>query len=212
MRILETRQSLPRRLSLRSMLILGGIAVAVLPYGRAQEPVNLAPVTGDSTTHKSAPVSGPAEPVRPRVVRVAPANGATDVDTATEIRIRFDRPMDPNRLELNWGLGVAGFRLRGTERYDADTHEFVIPVWLTPRSRHNVKAGNKSRIHSGELRRLRIGRSRGRRAVLVVVHHGEAALDVRHPTPDPFCRPAHRFRGRPVDPRQSDVRPADGSE
>ena len=123
--------------------------MAVLPYGRAQEQVNLAASRRrlDDAQIGTRRRAGRAGPTQGRSRR--PANGATDVDTVTEIRIRFDRPMDPNRLELNWGLGVAGFRLRGTG-YDADTHEFVIPVWLTPGSRHNVKAGNKSRVHSGK--------------------------------------------------------------
>src|SRR5689334_703864 len=61
----------------------------------------------------------PDGPARPKVVGVDPPDGAEGVDPVTEIRIRFDRPMDPSRAYLAWELREpAGYRLRGPLRYD----------------------------------------------------------------------------------------------
>lgn len=86
-------------------------------------------------------------PARPKIVQVTPADGATDVDPDTEIRIRFDRPMDPSRMLLEWPFAKtdAGFRIRGDTRYSADTHEFAIPVRLTPSTTHQVASGANRR-------------------------------------------------------------------
>jgi beta-lactamase regulating signal transducer with metallopeptidase domain len=65
-----------------------------------------------------------------RVVSVAPPNGAKDVAPVQELRIRFDRPMNPYCLKLEWLAG--GFQLNGGIRVEADRKEFVIPVRLTP--------------------------------------------------------------------------------
>ncbi len=84
-------------------------------------------------------------------MQVTPADGATDVDPVTEIRIQFDRPMEPNRMVLEWAFikSDAGFRPRGEARYSADTHEFIIPVQLTPGARHQVTAGKKHVFQAG---------------------------------------------------------------
>jgi serine/threonine protein kinase len=65
---------------------------------------------------------------RPKVIFVSPADGATNVDAEQEISIRFDQPMNPNDLALQWIRG--GFQPDGQPRYDSDQNEFVIPAWL----------------------------------------------------------------------------------
>ena len=74
----------------------------------------------------------PLDKDQPKIVSVSPAPNATAVDPITEIRIRFDRPMDPNRMGLRAGFGNVRtpFRLRGSPKYVADTNEFVLPVIL----------------------------------------------------------------------------------
>jgi hypothetical protein len=67
---------------------------------------------------------------RPKVVSVSPAAGATNVDTKQELRIRFDQPMNPNDLEIQWMTG--GFLPDGQPRYNPARNEFVIPVRLIP--------------------------------------------------------------------------------
>jgi beta-lactamase regulating signal transducer with metallopeptidase domain len=64
------------------------------------------------------------------VVSVTPANGAQDVELVQELRIRFDRPMNPHNLKLKWVAG--GFQPNGSIRVRADRTEFAIPVRLTP--------------------------------------------------------------------------------
>src|SRR5262245_39896017 len=64
------------------------------------------------------------------VVSVAPANGARDVGLEQELRIRFDRPMNPYNLKLEWVAG--GFQPNGSIQVGADRKEFIIPVRLTP--------------------------------------------------------------------------------
>jgi Bacterial Ig-like domain len=63
---------------------------------------------------------------RPKVVSVSPPDDATDVAPLSEIRIRFDRAMNPTRTLLEWEPHGVGFRLRGEMRYSADIHEFVV--------------------------------------------------------------------------------------
>jgi hypothetical protein len=75
---------------------------------------------------------------RPKVVSVSPAPDATEVEPRTEIRIRFDCPMDPNSMFLAADRDNAGnvFRLRGSPRYVSESKEFVIPVLLRPGVRY----------------------------------------------------------------------------
>ncbi len=74
---------------------------------------------------------------RPRVIRVSPADDASEVNPITEIRIRFDQPMDPANALLSWiTREPIGFRPRGEMRYVQESHEFVLSVRLTPGSRH----------------------------------------------------------------------------
>jgi RNA polymerase sigma factor (sigma-70 family) len=103
------------------------------------------PAAGAASTDNLDQPAKPAEPAekvaRPKVVQVFPADGATDVDPITEIRIRFDRPMDPVRTDLQWDHRTqAGFRPRGDVRYDAKTHEFIFPVELSVGCKHELRA------------------------------------------------------------------------
>ena len=86
-----------------------------------------------------------AERERPKVVQVFPADGSTDVQPITEIRIRFDWPMDRTRAVLNWEFrSQAGFRPRSDMRYDETTHEFILPVQLSPGRKHEVTVNRQS--------------------------------------------------------------------
>ena len=64
-----------------------------------------------------------------QVVSVSPPDGAEDVEPVQDLRIRFDRPMDPHHLNLEWQAG--GFHLNGGIQTSADGKEFIIPVRLT---------------------------------------------------------------------------------
>jgi RNA polymerase sigma factor (sigma-70 family) len=85
----------------------------------------------------------------PKVISVSPANGATNVDTRQELRIRFDQPMNPNDLDVYWSSG--GFLPDGQPRYEPDRNEFVIPVRLIPGQRNELTARSGS-IGSGGFR------------------------------------------------------------
>jgi hypothetical protein len=80
------------------------------------------------------------------VVEVTPARGAVGVDSVTEIRLRFDRTMDPRSFHLEWrplpGAAFStkvGFRLRGEPRYEPEHNEFVFPVRLAPDAAHRIE-------------------------------------------------------------------------
>ena len=70
------------------------------------------------------------------VVSVAPSNGAQDVGLEQELRIRFDRPMNPYTLKLEWMAG--GFQPNGSIQVGADRKEFIIPVRLLPGQEQTV--------------------------------------------------------------------------
>jgi type II secretory pathway pseudopilin PulG len=74
----------------------------------------------------------------PKVISVFPADGATNVDTRQELRIRFDQPMNPNVLGISWVSG--GFLPDGQSRYVPDRNEFVIPVRLIPGQTNDLVA------------------------------------------------------------------------
>ena len=69
------------------------------------------------------------------------------MDPITEIRIFFDRPMNPTAMKLSQsyreGLSddadSGGFRLRRAPRYVAEKREFVVPVTLKPGTRHRLE-------------------------------------------------------------------------
>jgi beta-lactamase regulating signal transducer with metallopeptidase domain len=96
------------------------------------------------------PIGGPAylspekaeveDASRPKVVSVWPAEGASGVATAGEIKIRFDRPMDALAAELHWSAG--GFTDCDFPQYDSATYEFTIPVHLKPDKGQEIVVNN----------------------------------------------------------------------
>jgi hypothetical protein len=82
------------------------------------------------------PITGPAfvsnetaeaqDDSRPKVISVFPADGAQSAEPVTELRVRFDRPMDPWALKLDWKSG--GILDCEFPTYDTQKHEFTIPV------------------------------------------------------------------------------------
>jgi hypothetical protein len=86
--------------------------------------------TADLPDHSRAVQEEARDPSRPRVVSVTPTNGAPAVDVATELHVRFDRPMDPLSLKLDWESG--GFLDCEFPKYDPKKYEFTIPVHLAP--------------------------------------------------------------------------------
>lgn len=115
-----------------------------------QEPQRAAsaPKGQDKAGQPDAP---PVERNRPKIVRVFPADGAVDVEAITEIRIRFDRPMDPASAVLDWGFrSKAGFRPRAEMRYSEKTHEFILPVRLSPGHTHTVTLNRQSFVRRDE--------------------------------------------------------------
>lgn len=65
---------------------------------------------------------------RPKLVSVEPKEGTFNVTPDTELRLRFDRPMQPSMLQMVWQAG--GFHTCGPLRYDAENYEFTIPIKL----------------------------------------------------------------------------------
>ena len=92
------------------------------------------------------PIEGPAflsedkaeatDDSRPKVLSVTPANRADAVEPDTELRVRFDRPMDPLSLKLDWKSG--GFLHCEFPKYDPEKHEFTIPLQLAPGAAQQV--------------------------------------------------------------------------
>jgi hypothetical protein len=100
---------------------------------------------------------------QPQVVSVTPARDAEGVDPVTEIRIRFDRPMDPEKFALEWKRiplvrpvpqAQSGFRLRGEVRYDAKNYEFIFPVKLMPDVEHRLEVADHAGTISPSAERL----------------------------------------------------------
>jgi hypothetical protein len=73
---------------------------------------------------------------RPRVISVTPANDATVDATVRELRVRFDRPMEPLSLKLNWMSG--GFTSCEFPKYDPEKCEFILPIRLVPGAQHKI--------------------------------------------------------------------------
>jgi hypothetical protein len=111
-----------------------GAAIARL----SQMPLPSKPIEGpvfDSSTellpdHRRGVEEEARDAARPKVISVTPTNGAPAVGSATEIHVRFDRPMDPLSLKLNWEAG--GFLDCEFPKYDAKKYEFAIPMHLAP--------------------------------------------------------------------------------
>jgi hypothetical protein len=88
------------------------------------------PETADLPDYSRAMREEARDSSRPKVVSVTPTNGALSVASATEIHVRFDRPMDPLSLKLNWDAG--GFLDCEFPKYDPEKFEFAIPIHLAP--------------------------------------------------------------------------------
>ncbi len=73
---------------------------------------------------------------RPHVVSVTPTNNAVVAGGDSQLRVRFDRPMDPLSLKLDWESG--GFLDCEFPEYNPDTYEFTIPVHLAPGMLHQI--------------------------------------------------------------------------
>jgi len=84
---------------------------------------------------------------RPSVVSVTPSNGAQNVDPSQGLHIRFDRPMSPSQMKLEWVTG--GFRLNGSIQPDPDQKGVVIPVLLMSGVKQNLV------INRGDYRGIR---------------------------------------------------------
>ncbi len=84
--------------------------------------------TADLPDHSQGVKEEAQDLSRPRVISVTPTNNATAVNAVTELHVRFDRPMDPLSLKLEWEAG--GFRDCEFPRYEADKHEFIVPIHL----------------------------------------------------------------------------------
>ncbi|MFC1794211.1 S41 family peptidase [Planctomycetota bacterium] len=73
---------------------------------------------------------------KPKVVSVEPSEGTLNVATDTELRVRFDKPMYPSTLQIEWKDG--GFHECGQIRYDETKYEFTIPVHLEAGCQHRI--------------------------------------------------------------------------
>jgi hypothetical protein len=70
------------------------------------------------------------------VLSVVPPNGAKEVEPIQELRVVFDRRMNPYYVKLEWLAG--GFQLNGSIQVGAEHKEFIIPVRLTPGEEHQL--------------------------------------------------------------------------
>jgi hypothetical protein len=100
-----------------SVVLQSRAAPSANAVGSAQRPATRASVPGVDAN-------------RARVTSVSPANGAKDIGLEQDLRIRFDRAMNPYYAKLEWVSG--GFHLNGRIQVSADRREFTIPVLLTP--------------------------------------------------------------------------------
>jgi carboxyl-terminal processing protease len=73
---------------------------------------------------------------RPHVVSVFPANNTENVEPDTEIRIRFDRPMNSGKMLLYYEDGTI-VDYRGF-KYDEGNNEFIIDVRLQEGTQYNL--------------------------------------------------------------------------
>jgi Bacterial Ig-like domain len=75
----------------------------------------------------------------PYVISVWPPDGATNVDTRQEMRIRFSHGMSPTDFGVMWYSG--GYLTNGQIRYDPDHNEFTFPMQLLPGSANKLRVG-----------------------------------------------------------------------
>ena len=86
--------------------------------------------TADLPDHSQGVKEEAQDSSRPKVVSISPTNDATGIGTITELHVRFDQPMDPLSLKLDWESG--GFLDCEFPKYDPKKYEFTIPVQLSP--------------------------------------------------------------------------------
>jgi RNA polymerase sigma-70 factor (ECF subfamily) len=141
------------------LLAVAGVGTGLLAPGESPpEPLPPAEIAANvepaaTLEHAAPPPADPAsaKPDRPRVVAVFPADGAKDVEPVTEIRIRFDRPMNRSNVALSWASrDGTGFRQRGDMRYVEATREFVFPVQLTPGAKHELVVNSAGLYAEGD--------------------------------------------------------------
>ncbi|MEN6385781.1 MAG: S41 family peptidase [Phycisphaerales bacterium] len=72
----------------------------------------------------------------PHVVSIWPTDGTSEVDPNTEIRIMFDRPMNPALIGLDWEEGKC-LKYNGFT-YDDKKNEFIIKVKLEDGCEHKI--------------------------------------------------------------------------
>ena len=73
---------------------------------------------------------------KPKVVSVEPSEGTPNVAPDTELRVRFDKPMHPSTLQLEWKDG--GFHECGQIRYGETKYEFTITIHLEAGCQHRI--------------------------------------------------------------------------
>ena len=104
----------------------------------AQTAEYVASFAGRSAERPAAPDPEPEVDTNcARVVSVSPPNGAKEVEPAQDLRISFDRPMNPYLVKLEWLAG--GFQLNGSIQTGADHKEFIIPVRMTPGQEQKIR-------------------------------------------------------------------------
>jgi len=109
------------------------LLVAALKQLR-QSPLPQKPIAGPAfMTDKEAEAKDES---RPKVISVFPSDGAESVEPVTGLRVRFDRPMDPLALKLDWKSG--GCLESEFPRYDSKNNEFTIPLRLAPGTVHQL--------------------------------------------------------------------------
>jgi RNA polymerase sigma factor (sigma-70 family) len=138
-----------KMMGFRRWWMVGSVAALLAVLGSGVGLVAWFPAAAEQDKKPAAekaeqPGKSPEESGLPKIVQVLPADGATDVEPITEIRIRFDRPMDPASAVLEWdSRSQAGFRPRGALRYVEASHEFILPVRLASDRKHEVTANRQ---------------------------------------------------------------------
>jgi len=127
----------------------------------SQSPLPDRPIAGpvfDRSTvglpdHSKGVTEEARDTLRPRVVSVSPTNDAAAVDAVTELHLRFDRPMDPLALKLDFESG--GILDCEFPKYDSNKYEFTIPVHLAPGALQQIVVNRPfgTDAHLGETRK-----------------------------------------------------------
>lgn len=113
---------------------------------------------------------------RPKIISLTPTNGAFSVVAITELRIRFDRAMDPLSLKVNWKSG--GFLDCEYPQYDSNRFEFTIPVHLASGMFHRIVMNLPSIWFPGGGQKFATQRRQWPREGFQSVEHRQAGLAV----------------------------------